>query len=282
MNSNNHLQFGRYFLPFFILIGFIFSYLSTLKWMVSRFSSDESYYSHGFLVPFIILFIIYQNKDSIVENLYQSSTFGFCLIIFSQLINISGKILYIQSLSGISIFIFFFGLSLFLGGWGLSKILFFPLFFLLFMLPMPEAMISSISNPLKEIVTDIGVSFIRTIGVPIFRESFSIFLPNGQLVVGDPCSGLRSIISLLALGLLYLYFSRDDSFWINIFLLFSIIPVAVFTNILRVSFLIFASYRWGTDSVSPDTIMHNISGMLIFLFSLIILHFFKKLLICLN
>jgi len=250
--------------------------------MLSRFSSDESYYSHGFIVPFIILFLIYQNRNLLPDPFSKSSPIGLWLIILSQLLNISAKIFYIYSLAGISILIFFMGLILFLGGRPLFKISIFPLFFLIFMLPMPEAMISSISNPLKEIVTAHGVSIMRFIGVPIFRQSFSISLPNGQLIVGDPCSGLRSIISLLALGSLYLYLIRDERFWIKFILFISIIPIAIFANILRVSFLIFASYRWGPDSVSPDTFMHSFSGILIFLGSFLMLHLFKKILQCLN
>ena len=105
------------------------------------------------------------------------------------------------------------------------------------------------------------------LGIPVFREGFIISIPQGELLVGNPCSGLRSLITFLALGFLLSYLSNLNILK-KIILFMSTIPIAIFSNLIRVPFLIIWSYKWGIESASPDTIIHTGSGLFVFIFGI--------------
>jgi exosortase len=108
------------------------------------------------------------------------------------------------------------------------------------------------------------------IGIPVFREGFNISIPGGNLIVGNPCSGLRSLISFLALGAVYAYLTHLplSRKWI---LFFTTIPIALLSNIVRIPILILVSNYWGLEAAAPDTIVHNGSGLLVFILGFLLL-----------
>ncbi len=241
----------------------IFAYQGTLLWMLDRYLAADSYYSHGFLVPFVSLFFIFQHKKEILKTEQSSNALGLVLIVLALGFHILGTILYIFSISGFSIFLFITGLSIFLFGGDISKRIWFPICFLLFMFPLPEAVISMISFPLKMFAAKAGVWSVRLIGVPVHGEGFNIFIPAGQLLVGNPCSGLRSLIAFLAMGSLFAYLSPVGTVkkWV-IFL--ASIPFALLSNVIRIVILVLVSHYWGLEAASPETLVHSGSGLLIF------------------
>ena len=115
-----------------------FTYKVTFLWMYQRYMGADSYYSHGFLVPFVSLFFIYQQKDRLRQTEQESSLPGLFVIGFALFLHVLGTVLYIFSISGISLFFLAIGLSLFLFGTKISKIIWFPLIFLIFMFPLPK------------------------------------------------------------------------------------------------------------------------------------------------
>jgi exosortase len=108
------------------------------------------------------------------------------------------------------------------------------------------------------------------IGIPVFREGFNISIPGGNLIVGNPCSGLRSLISFLALGAVYAYLTHLplSRKWI---LFFTTIPIALLSNIVRIPILILVSNYWGLEAAAPDTIVHTGSGLLVFILGFLLL-----------
>ncbi len=235
----------------------------------------DSYYSHGFLVPFVSLYFICQQKEYLAQAEQQNSVIGLVVLIFALLLHILGTLLYIFSISGFSIFFLVIGLSLFLFGKEISKIIWFPLLFLIFMFPIPQAMISLISFPLKIFAAKAGVWITSLFGVPIYLEGFNIFIPAGHLLVGNPCSGLRSLIAFMALGsvLAYLQPISNEKKWILFFLS---IPIAVLSNIVRIPILILVSNYWGVEAASPDTMVHTGSGLLVFVLGFLLMFFVTK------
>jgi exosortase len=145
------------------------------------------------------------------------------------------------------------------------------------MFPIPEAFLTLFSFPLKKIVTESSVIIINIIGIPALREGFHISIPAGELVVGNPCSGLRSMIAFFALGALFAYEGKISLLkkWL---LFFSAIPAAIISNIIRVLMLILVSHVWGISAASPDTIWHSGTGMLIFILALLLMFGFAKIL----
>lgn len=250
-----------------ITILFTWCYASTIGWMYVRFSGADTYYSHGFLVPFVTGFFIWQKRNRLKEIPAEKSVIGLILILTALLFHILGTILYIFSISGFSIWILAFGISLFLWGPRITREILFPLLFLGFMFPMPEAIISLISFPLKLLVAQTGTDIVRALGIPILREGFNITIPAGTLLVGNPCSGLRSMIAFLALGAVYAYiFEGSNVKKMTIFL--AAIPIAVLSNIVRVPILILTSHFYGLEAAAPETFWHTASGVLVFVIGL--------------
>ena len=240
--------------------------------MYNRYMAADSYYSHGFIIPFVSGFFIWLKRKEIREEEAEFSRLGLTIVIIAALVHILGTILYVYSVSGFSIFILIFGVTLFLFGNRITLLLFFPLFFFIFMFPMPLAIISAISFPMKMLVAKVGVEIVRLLGIPVFREGFNISIPAGNLLVGNPCSGLRSLIAFLALGSVFAYMSSIS--YIRKWLLFMLsAPVAIFSNMVRVPILILISHYWGLEAASTDSFWHDASGVFVFVIGLIMLFY---------
>jgi len=137
--------------------------------------------------------------------------------------------------------------------------------------------ISMISFPLKMFAARCGVWLVGLLGIPILREGFNISIPDGNLIVGNPCSGLRSLISFLALGAVYAYLTSLPFVRKWILFIFSV-PIALLVNIVRVSILILVSHYWGLAAAAPDTMVHTGSGLAIFVMGVLLLFFSSKVL----
>jgi len=248
----------------FVVILIAIAYKTTLLWMYERYIGADSYYSHGFLIPFASLYFIYLQKERIKQVEQKGSIIGLPLILVALLLHILGTILYIFSLSGLSLFILIVGLSLFLFGEKISRVNWFPLVFLIFMFPLPEALISLAAFPLKMLAAKVGVWIVSAFGVPVFMEGFNINLPTGSLLVGNPCSGLRSMLAFLALGSITAYQASTTIIkkWVILFLA---IPIALLANAIRIPILILVSLFYGLEAAAPDTLAHVGSGILIFI-----------------
>ncbi|MFW8600776.1 exosortase/archaeosortase family protein [Desulfobacterota bacterium M19] len=246
------------------------TYHTTILWMYQRYMGVDSYYSHGFIVPFVSLFFIYQQKDILQRTPQRASLTGLFILIFALLLHILGTALYVFSISGFSLFFLFIGLTLFLFGWERTKIIWFPLVFLVFMFPLPMAMVSAVAFPLKILAAKAGVWIVSALGIPIYGEGFNIFIPAGHLLVGNPCSGLRSLIAFMALGSICAYMASLSNIkkWF-VFLL--AIPIALLSNFIRVPILILASHYWGLKAAAPGTFVHTGSGMLVFIVGFLLL-----------
>lgn len=256
---------------------FIIAYKTTLIWMYDRYTGADSYYSHGFLIPIVSFFLIYQQKENLTGLEPKSSFFGLIVLICALLLHILGTILYVFSVSGFSIFFLIIGLALYLFGKDITKIIWFPLIFLVFMFPMPQAAIGLVSFPLKIFAAEAGVWIASLSGIPIFLEGFNITIPEGHLLVGNPCSGLRSLIAFMALGSLFAHLHPVSvpQKW----LLFIIsIPIALLSNIVRIPILILISNFWGLEAATPDTFVHTGSGILVFVLGFVLMFSIAKIL----
>ncbi len=259
----------------FLSITFFTTYHDVIYWMYNRYISPDSYYSHAFFIPFISGFLIYKKKDELIEIQPECSLLGLLIIILSFVLHVLGTILYVFSISGFSIFILLIGISLYIFGEKIFNIIFFPIVFMLFMFPLPLAFISKLSFPLKMIVAKGGVWIAKLWGFPILREGFYITIPAGNLLVGNPCSGLRSIISFLALGSIFAYII--DTSTSKKWLIFIIsVPIALLSNIVRIFILILISQYWSIEAASPESVLHNASGIFVFILGLSLLFFFGK------
>jgi exosortase A len=253
-----------------ITVLFIVTYYDTLQWMYERFVSPDSYYSHGFLIPFVSAYFIWQQKDYLRSLPVTSSWWGLVLMLAALLFHLAGTIIYIFSVSGFSIFFLVVGMTLFLFGKAISRAIWFPIAFLLVMLPLPTAVLSIVSFPLKMFVAKVGAGIVALLGIPVYREGFTITIPAGALLVGNPCSGLRSLISFVALGAVFAYTATMTAPRKWILFLFAV-PVAILSNLIRVPILILVSQYWGLEAAAPDTLVHTGSGFLVFAVGVLLL-----------
>ncbi len=254
-----------------------FCYSAVFQWMYGRYMNADSYYSHGFLVPFVTLFLIWMKRDQLLKQPQQESRAGLVLIVAALLLHILGTLLYIFAVSAFSLFFLIIGLTLFLCGKENTRTISFPLLFLIFMFPLPQAIISIVSFPLKMFAAKAGVWIVGLLGIPIHGEGFNIFIPAGELLVGNPCSGIRSLIAFMALGAVFAYLS-NLTLARKYILFFISIPIALLSNIIRVPILILISYYWGLESAAPDTLVHTASGLLVFVLGFFLLMLAAKVL----
>jgi len=254
---------------------FTLCYYGTLVWMYQRFISPDSYYSHGFLIPFVSGYIIWQRREELKGNVSDHAHLGLAILAVGLAIHLLSMAFYIYSTSGFSILLAILGFVMFVYGVDNTKSLIFPIIYIVFMLPMPMELINAISFPLKMLVAKLGVDIIELTGIPIYREGFNITIPAGNLLVGNPCSGLRSLISFLALGSVYAYLSDLDTNRKWILFLLSV-PIAILSNVFRVPILILISHYWGLEAAAPESVWHDASGVFMFLIGLVLMFYTWK------
>jgi len=247
----------------FILV--ILTYLPTFAWMRERFLALESYYTHGWLVPFICLWLVYRKKKNLKKITIKPAISGLFILIFGLFAHILGLASQIKFVSGFSLVFVLLGLSLYLAGKDYTKEILFAILFLVFMVPLPRVLIIHISFRMKLLAAEAGTSLINWFNIPAYRAGSIVYLPNTSLTIGSPCSGLRSLISLTALGALFAYLS-DLPKVKKIILFISAIPLALAANILRIGMLLWVAYVYGHDVAIGR--FHDISGVLVFIFAI--------------
>ena len=186
-------------------------YYSTFGWLYDRYVSSDSYYSHGFLIPFISAFLIWLKRDDLKKIKQEYCSLGLFIVLFSMIIHFMSVLAEVFFVSGFSLFLLITGISLYLYGKKITKKILFPLIFLIFMFPLPMVAINGISFPMKMFATKSAVFILKNIfNLSMQNEGFHIIFPKSSLVVGNPCSGLRSLISMLALGSIFAYFLKSS------------------------------------------------------------------------
>jgi len=138
----------------------------------------------------------------------------------------------------------------------------FPLLYLAFFIPVPTSVLADLTAPLKQLVSLAATDWLQQFGVPVAREGVTIFVAQYQLLVEDACSGMNSIVGLIAVSLLYIYLVRGSSWAYSLFLVAFVVPIAIFANILRIMTLILLTYFCGNEVAQG--FLHFTAGMLLF------------------
>ncbi|MEW6169959.1 MAG: exosortase/archaeosortase family protein [Candidatus Omnitrophota bacterium] len=251
------------------------AYIPTFAWMIGRWTAKDTYYSHGFLVPLISIFLIWQKRQDLKKLKIKPSNLGWVFFGSGILIHAISALWRVYFSSGFSLIIVLIGLVLlFLGKEFLKETLFAILFFA-FMIPLPLVAIANISFKLKIFAAKISTVIINKLGVPAIRDGSVIKTMHSYLVVEDPCSGIRSLIALIALGALMAYFSNISKLKKTI-LFISSIPIAIATNVIRIVTLSLVSEMYGAKLATGT--FHNIMGVLVFVFAFIGLALIAKIL----
>jgi exosortase B len=225
---------------------------------------------HGPIVLGVFAWLVWRQRDVLVHGAaHPSPAAGWASLMLGLALFVLGHSQSIEALSTASHIPVLIGVLLLLRGWGAVKALWFPLVFLLFLIPIPGVLLDPITAVLKQQVSSVVENALYALGYPIGRRGVTIQIGAYQLLMADACSGLNSIFSLSALGVLYLYLMRYRSRLHVALMLISIIPIAIAANVIRVATLVLVTYYFG-DEVGQG-LAHGAAGMLLFVVALVLL-----------
>lgn len=217
--------------------------------------------SLGFLAPLVSAYLIWKRSANLERLPLSPGNMGILLVILGLFLLILGNLAAEQFTSRISLLVVLAGLIWYLLGLQHLQVISFAVAYLVFMIPFPSILLDNITFPLQLFTSTVAANSLQLLGIPVLREGNIIHLASNSLEVADACSGLRSIISLLALGIIFAYFSQKF-FWKRALLVLACVPIAVIVNALRVSVTGTLAHRYGMDAA--DGFFHGFSGFLVF------------------
>jgi len=248
-----------------VLLGLIAMYGPTY-YAVSQTFWTESDQAHGPIVLLVVCFLFWQHRHLFLQepDSTHGSNVGWVFLVIGLVCYLVGRsqdILILDLGSQIPVLM---GVILISRGARVLKQLWFPLFFIVFMLPLP---LDSITMPMKMAVSYVTENILYAFDFPIARSGVILQIGQYQLLVADACAGMHTLISLEALGLLYLNLVKHDSWLRNILLAVLIIPISFTANVIRVIALTLITYYFG-DEVGQGFV-HGFAGMLLFVVALV-------------
>lgn len=249
-----------------VLLGMAVLYLPTFYDLARGLWNTEEQ-AHGPFILAVCLYLFWQKRQVFAEGgeaprtLAGSLTLGFGLLLYA--VGRSQEILIFEVGSLIPVL---GGTLLITRGWAAVVRLAFPLLFLAFMLPLPGFLVDAATGPLKQNVSVIAENLLYWTGYPVARQGVTLQIGPYRLLVADACSGLHSMFSLLAVGLLYLHLGHYTSWLRRILLFATILPVAFAANVVRVVLLALITYHLG--DAAGQGFLHGAAGIVLFVAAL--------------
>jgi len=244
----------------------VIAYFPILRHLVWQWSTDEDV-GHGFFVPVVAGYIVWQRRDHLAALSWKPEWWGLALLIWGALqayIGLLGAELFLQRTAFL---ISLVGLLLVLGGRALVRELTFPLLLLPFMIPLPTVVYNQITFPLQLFASRVAETLLGAIDIPVLRDGNVLTLASQTLSVAEACSGIRSLLSLSFLSLVYAYFF-DSKVWMRWALFLGVLPIAILANAGRVTITGILSER---DPELARGFFHELEGFIIFAIALVML-----------
>jgi exosortase len=277
-----------------LAIGFaiIFAYATVLARLGHDWWTDENY-SHGLLIPFIIGYILWTERDKLARVTARPYALiggaAIVLALFALWAGVAGAELYTQRLS---LVLLLAGVTIYFWGWTLLRLLLVPFCLLFLALPIPAIIFNKIAFPLQLFASRCAVWSMSLLGIPVLRQGNIIELKplnsfdTKKLEVVEACSGIRSLMTLVTLAVVFAYFThspsnnspnsgkrfgflRDYWFWRAVLLIVSAVPIAILTNAFRVSGTGVLAHYYGTGIA--DGFFHSFSGWAMYIVAFILL-----------
>jgi exosortase len=273
-NRTQEFLSSRYLCMLLLAGSFVVLYYGALCTLVKDWSEDPNF-SHGFIVPLVSGFIIWKERANLRMTVSKSANAGLLVIFLSMVLFVVGDVGAERFTRNLSLVLTIAGLFyLYLGGEAIRKF-WFPIVYLLFMIPIPAILWNQAAFPMQLLASRISFNVVQALDVSVIREGNILLLPSITLEVVDACSGIRSLTSLLALSAAFAYFSglRAPYKW---WLFGSAVPIAVGANAFRLSATAVIA-----EIIGPEIAMgflHELSGILVFLIALFALGLTNRLL----
>jgi exosortase len=218
-------------------------------------------YSHGFLIAPLAIYFAWERKAELERARIEPSWWGLPPLVLSTLTLAVGRLGVELMNMRASFVLMLIGLVILLLGLQVFRILAFPLLFLFLMVPLPQSLVNVVAFPLQLIAADWAVQALYHLRIPALREGNIIHLPNTSLFVAEACSGLRSLMALITLGVVFAYFFRK-SWGERVVIVASAIPIAIVVNALRVTITGILTYHFGEQAA--EGAVHEFQGLVTF------------------
>jgi exosortase A len=238
-----------------------FVYWAVIAKLFHDWATDDNY-SHGFLIAPIALYFAWERRGRLMAASPAPSVLGLLMIAGSLALLVAGTLGAELFVTRISLIGALAGTVLFVLGSGHLRALAFPLGFLLLMVPLPAILFNQIAFPLQLLASRVGEVALSSLDIPVLREGNVIVLSTTSLEVAEACSGIRSLISLLTLGIVFGYFV-DPRPMVRTAIALATVPVAILANGLRVAGTGVAAHHYGAGVA--DGFFHTFSGWLVFI-----------------
>lgn len=223
-------------------------------------------YTHAYFILPVSLWLVWHNREALkkigtVPTGWKSYALGQSLFLIGLLLLIFGRRQDYLFVSSISLIPTLFGLVIYLYGSKAAGILSFPILYLLLLVPPPLGVLDSITLPMRYGISITAESALKALGYPITRDGLLLFLGGHEIYMGAPCSGFRSLITMISLGAVYIYLAKGG--WLKkTVMAATIIPFALIGNLVRVASMCLVTFYFG-ESIGGK--YHDISGFVIFL-----------------
>lgn len=255
-------------------VGFVGLYWDVFATLISDWSTDDNY-SHGFFIVPLSLYFLWERRTELRAIDARPSWLGLFVVLFGAFVLLAGLYGADRLLPRASLIIVIAGVVLFVWGWRMLKAVSFPIGFLVLMIPLPAIIFNQIAFPLQLLASQAGEAVLMAAGVPVLREGNVMILPRTTLEVAEACSGIRSLVSLLTLGIVFGYFT-DPRNGMRAAIALSAVPIAILANAARVAGTGLAAHYYG--EAAAEGFFHTFSGWLVFIVSFLLMFAFARLL----
>ena len=257
-----------------VLVALVFVYWDVLGELVHAWYTDDNY-SHGFFIAPLAAYFAWERRATFAAKPIKPAVFGLVVVAGSLFLLVAGTLGAELFLTRVSVIGVLTGTILFIFGWQRLSVLTFPLAFLLLMVPLPAIVFNKIAFPLQLLASNVGEYTISSLDIPILREGNVLILANAKLEVAEACSGIRSLVSLFTLGLVFGYFV-DQRAWVRGVIALSAVPVAILANGLRVASAGVAAHNFGP--AGAEGLFHEFSGWVVFVIAFLMMMVIQRLL----
>ena len=258
----------RWLVWFTILLSLlVLLYASVLRLLVAQWWTDPNY-GHGFFVPLFSGYILWHQRERWTKSEIEPSNFGLLVMLGAVALLFIGSLGAELFTSRFSLLVLIAGIILFLAGWKMLRAVVFPLAFLIFMIPIPVIIYNQITFPLQLIASRLATVWLEVVGVPVLRDGNVLVLSNFSLEVAEACSGIRSLMSLIALAVAYGHLAESRR-WVRYVLVVLMVPSAIVTNAMRIMGAGVLAHKFGPQAA--EGFLHQFSGWVVFLATLVLI-----------
>jgi EpsI family protein len=250
-----------------IVLLFALFYGRVVPELVGDWYANEAF-SYGFLVPFVALYLIWEQRDRLKSISAKPSLWGAIPLFFAVILGLLGQAIGDVFAMRVSMIFALASTIYLLLGREYLKTLWFPLFFLLLMIPAPYVFIKNATYHLRYLDAVHAANILQFLGIPVFVDAYFIHLPNMVLEVADVCSGVSSVFALFTSGTVYAYFLPTRISW-KVLLVACTFPFAMIANLIRIVVIAVLAYNFGT--VVFQSTFHWLTGTTVFLIALVML-----------